>query len=289
MPAHVWKLKTRTLEWQERPLVMGILNVTPDSFSDGGRFLDPELALDHALEMEAQGADILDLGGESTRPGSTPISAESEIARILPLVRRLQGRLKIPISIDTWKAPVAVAALDEGAEIINDISAGRWDPMLWPAVTQYRAGYVLMHALGRPVVMQKEPHYTDVSTEIADFLAKFLARAEENGLALESIVCDPGFGFGKTLGHNLALLRDLGAFRALRRPVLVGLSRKSFLKLIGGPEPLEITNELAHMWAAARGAAIWRVHEVPAALRAARASLPASASSSPRCRSLPSP
>jgi dihydropteroate synthase len=127
-----------------------------------------------------------------------------------------------------------------------------------------------MHALDRPATMQKEPHYADVSAEIVDFLAKFLARAEENGLALESIVCDPGFGFGKTLGHNLTLLRDLEMFHVLRRPVLVGLSRKSFLKLIGGSEPLGITNELAHIWAAARGAAIWRVHEVPAALCAAR-------------------
>jgi dihydropteroate synthase len=270
MPAHAWKLKSRTLEWQERPLVLGVLNVTPDSFSDGGRYLDPEQALDRALEMEAEGADIIDLGGESTRPGATPISAEVELARILPVVRRLQGRLKIPLSIDTWKASVAVAALEEGAEIINDISAGRWDPHLWPTVAQFHAGYVLMHALDRPATMQTEPHYVDASAEIVDFLAKFLARAEENGLALESIVCDPGFGFGKTLGHNLALLRDLEAFRALRRPILVGLSRKSFLKLIGGSEPLEITNELAHMWAAARGAVIWRVHEVPAALRAAR-------------------
>jgi dihydropteroate synthase len=270
MPAHAWKLKTRTLEWQERPLVMGVLNVTPDSFSDGGRYLDPEQALDRALEMEAEGADIIDLGGESTRPGAASISAEVELARILPVVRRLQGRLKIPLSIDTWKASVAVAALDEGAEIVNDISAGRWDPLLWSAVAQYRAGYVLMHALDRPATMQKEPQYADASAEIVDFLAKFLARAEENGLALESIVCDPGFGFGKTLVHNLTLLRDLEAFRALRRPILVGLSRKSFLKLIGGSEPLEITNELAHIWAAARGAAIWRVHKVPAALRAAR-------------------
>ena len=270
MPVHAWKLKTRTLEWQERPLVMGILNVTPDSFSDGGRYLDPEQALDRALEMEAEGADIIDLGGESTRPGATPVSDEVELARILPVVRRLQGRLKIPLSIDTWKASVAVAALDEGADIINDISAGRWDHLLWPAVAQYRAGYILMHALDRPASMQKEPRYADVSAEVADFLAKFLARAEENGLALESIVCDPGFGFGKTLGHNLMLLRDLEALRVLRRPVLIGLSRKSFLKLIGGSEPLEITNELAHMWAAARGAAIWRVHEVPLALRAAR-------------------
>jgi dihydropteroate synthase len=270
MPAHAWKLKTRTLEWQERPLIMGVLNVTPDSFSDGGRYLDPEQALDRALEIEAEGADIIDLGGESTRPGATPISPEVELARILPVLRRLQGRLKIPLSIDTWKAPVAAAALDEGAEIVNDVSAGRWDPGLWPAVAQYRAGYVLMHALDRPATMQKEPHYTDPGAEIVDFLAKFLARAEENGLALESIVCDPGFGFGKTLQHNLALLRDLESFRALRRPIMVGLSRKSFLKLIGGSEPLEITNDLAHMWAAARGAVIWRVHEVPGALRAAR-------------------
>jgi len=270
MRAHVWKLKTRTLEWQERPLLMGVLNVTPDSFSDGGRYLDPEQALDRALEMEAEGADILDVGGESTRPGATPISEEVEQARILPVLRRLQGRLKIPVSIDTWKASVAVAALKEGAEIVNDVSAGRWDHLLWPAVAQFHAGYVLMHALGRPEVMQKEPHYSDPGGEIVDFLAKFLARADENGIALEAIVCDPGFGFGKTPVHNLTLLRDLESFRELRRPMLVGLSRKSFLKLIGGSEPLEITNELAHMWAAARGAAIWRVHDIPAALRTAR-------------------
>src|SRR5476651_162379 len=266
MPAHAWKLKSRTLEWQERPLIAGVLNVTPDSFSDGGRYLDPEQALDRALEMEAEGAAIIDLGGESTRPGATPISAEVELARILPVVRRLRGRLKIPLSIDTWKSSVAVAALNEGAEIINDVSAGRWDHLLWPAVAQYRPGYVLMHALDRPATMQKDPTYADVSGDILDFLKKFLARAEENGLALESIVCDPGFGFGKTLGHNLTLLRDLDSFRVLRRPLLVGLSRKSFLKLIGASESLEITNQLAHLWAAARGAAIWRVHDVPAAL-----------------------
>ena len=270
MPAHAWKLKTRTLEWQERPRVMGVLNVTPDSFSDGGRYLDPEQALDRALEMEAEGADIIDVGGESTRPGAATISADVELARVLPVVRRLQGRLTVPLSIDTWKASVAVATLEEGAEIVNDVSAGRWDPLLWPAVAHFRAGYVLMHALDRPATMQKEPHYADVAAEIVDFLGKFLARADENGLALESIVCDPGFGFGKTLGHNLTLLRDLESFRVLRRPILVGLSRKSFLKLIGGSEPLEITNELAHVWAAARGAAIWRAHDVPGALRAAK-------------------
>jgi dihydropteroate synthase len=270
MQAHAWKLKTRTLHWQGRPLVMGILNVTPDSFSDAGRYLDPEAALDRALELEAQGADIIDVGGESTRPGATLVSAEVELARILPVLKHLQGRLKIPISVDTWKAPVAAAALEEGAEIVNDISAGRWDNVLWPTVMQYRAGYVLMHALDQPAEMQKAPHYVDPTSEIIDFLAKFLARAEENGLALESMVCDPGFGFGKTLGHNLTLLRDLEAFCVLRRPLMVGLSRKSFLKLIGGSESLEITNELAHMWATAHGASIWRVHDVPAALRAAR-------------------
>ena len=249
---------------------MGVLNVTPDSFSDGGQYLDPEAALDRALELEAEGADVLDLGGESTRPGATLISPEVELSRILPVLKHLQGRLKIPISIDTWKSAVAAAALEEGAEIINDVSAGRWDSELWPIVTQHRAGYVLMHSLDQPATMQKAPNYTDVSAEIVDFLGKFLARAEENGMALESIVCDPGFGFGKTLCHNLMLLRDLPTFHVLRRPLLVGLSRKSFLKLIGGSEPLEITNELAHIWATAHGAAIWRVHDVPAALRTAR-------------------
>ncbi len=272
MPANVWKLKNRTLEWQDRPLVMGVLNVTPDSFSDGGRYLDPDQALDRALEMEAEGADMIDVGGESTRPGAAEISVEVEQARILPVVAKLRGRLKIPLSIDTWKAAVATAALNEGAEIVNDVSAGRWDPMLWSAVEHFRAGYVLMHALDRPATMQKEPAYLDVSAEIVDFLGKFLARADENGIALESIVCDPGFGFGKTLQHNLTLLRDLETFRGLRRPILVGLSRKSFLKLIGGSQPLEITNEQAHVWAAARGAAIWRVHDVPAACRAAKIS-----------------
>ena len=270
MPARAWKLRTRTLEWQERPLLLGVLNVTPDSFSDGGRYLDPEQALDRALEVEAEGADILDLGGESTRPGAETISPEVELARVLPVLRRLQGRLKIPISIDTWKSAVVVEALKEGVEIVNDVSAGRWDHLLWPAVAQYRPGYILMHALDRPAKMQAEPAYSDVSAEIVDFLKKFLARAEENGIALESMVCDPGFGFGKTMTHNLTLLRDLEAFQALRRPILVGLSRKSFLKSIGGSDTLGMTNELAHIWAAARGAAIWRVHDVPAAMRTAR-------------------
>ena len=270
MQPHAWQLKTRLLHWQERPLLMGVLNVTPDSFSDGGRYLDPEAALDRALELEAEGADLLDLGGESTRPGAELISAEAELARILPVLKRLRDKLKIPLSIDTWKAAVAAAALEEGAEIINDVSAGRWDPLLWQTVAQYRAGYVLMHALDQPATMQKAPQYLDTAGEIADFLGKFLARAEENGLALESMVCDPGFGFGKTPVHNLELLRDLEAFRGLRRPILVGLSRKSFLKLIGGSTPLEITNELAHTWATARGAAIWRVHDVAAAWRTAR-------------------
>jgi dihydropteroate synthase len=270
MQAYAWQLKTRTLHWQERPLVMGILNVTPDSFSDAGQYLDPEEALDRALELEAEGADIVDLGGESTRPGAILVSPEVELARILPVVKHLRGRLKIPLSVDTWKASVAVAVLEEGAEIINDVSAGRWDNLLWPTVAQYRAGYVLMHALGQPATMQAAPQYVDPAAEIANFLGKFLARAEENGLALESMVCDPGFGFGKTLSHNLSLLRDLHRFRTLNRPLLVGLSRKSFLKLIGGSQPLEITNELAHMWATAQGAAIWRVHDVPAALQSAR-------------------
>ena len=270
MPGHVWKLRTRLLEWHWRPLVMGILNVTPDSFSDGGQYLDPDAALDRALELEAQGADILDLGGESSRPGSIPVASELELSRILPVLRKLQGRLKIPLSIDTWKAPVAEAALAEGAEIVNDISAGRWDPGLWPAVEKHRAGYVLMHALAQSGVSHDPPAYIDVTSAVSDFLRHHLARAEENEIALEAIVCDPGFGFGKTFDHNLALMRDLADFLPLGRPLLVGLSRKSFLKLIGDSESLALTHELALVWAAARGAAIWRVHDVPAALRAGR-------------------
>src|ERR1700722_13037982 len=157
MQAHAWQLKTRTLHWHERPLIMGVLNVTPDSFSDAGRYLDPEAALDRALELEAQGADILDLGGESTRPGATLVSAEVELARILPVLRKLQGRLGIPLSVDTWKAPVADAALKEGAEIVNDVSAGRWHRLLWSKVAEHRAGYILMHALAQPGAMQAAP------------------------------------------------------------------------------------------------------------------------------------
>jgi dihydropteroate synthase len=249
---------------------MGILNVTPDSFSDGGAYLDPEAALDRALELEAEGADLLDIGGESTRPGAAFVSAEVELARILPVLRRLQGRIGIPLSVDTWKALVAETVLQEGVDIINDVSAGRWDSALWRTVARHRAGYVLMHALDRPATMQATPHYVDPAAEIADFLGKFLARAEENGIALESMVCDPGFGFGKTMTHNLTLLRDFHVFAALRRPLLVGLSRKSFINLVGGSESSELTNQWAHLWATARGAAIWRVHDVPAAVGAAR-------------------
>jgi len=270
MPARAWKLRARTLEWCDRPLILGVLNVTPDSFSDGGRYFDPEQALDRALEIEAEGADILDLGGESTRPGAETISEEVELARVLPVLRKLQGRVKIPLSIDTWKSGVARVALQEGVEVVNDVSAGRWDPRLWSAVAKHGAGYVLMHALDRPATMQSNPHYADVTGDVLDFLAKFLARAEENGIALESIVCDPGFGFGKTLTHNLTLLRDIETFAALRRPILVGLSRKSFLKLLGGSDSLPITSEMAHVWATARGAAIWRVHDVASAFKAAR-------------------
>jgi dihydropteroate synthase len=270
MPACAWKVKSGTLEWKDRPLILGVLNVTPDSFSDGGRYLDPEQALDRALEIEAEGADILDLGGESTRPGAVTISEEVELARVLPVLRKLEGRVKIPISIDTWKSGVADVVLKEGAQIVNDVSAGRWDPRLWSTVVDHGAGYVLMHALDRPATMQSDPHYADITGDVLDFLGKFLARAEENGIALESIVCDPGFGFGKTMTHNLTLLRDLETFQALRRPILVGLSRKNFLKLLGGSDSLPITCEMAHVWATARGAAIWRVHDVAPAFKAAR-------------------
>jgi dihydropteroate synthase len=258
------------MHWQARPLIMGILNVTPDSFSDGGRYFDPEAALDHALEMEAQGADLIDLGGESSRPGADLISKEVELARVVPVLQRLRDKLRIPISIDTWKADVAEVCLGEGAEIVNDISAGRWDPLLWQVIAKHQAGYVLMHA-GHSQTARHEPIIAaDPTEEVTDFLRKFLVRAEENGIPALSIVCDPGFGFAKTLTQNLLLLQELDRFVGLRRPISVGLSKKSFLKMVNGVENLGLSTVLANLWASSRGAALWRVHDVATAVVAAK-------------------
>jgi dihydropteroate synthase len=265
-----WKTARREITLTARPLVMGILNVTPDSFSDGGLYLDPDKAAVRALAIAREGADLLDLGGESTRPGADPVPAEIELARILPVLKRLQGKLAIPISVDTYKAQVAQAALENGAEIINDVSGGQWDPELWSVVLHYRAGYVLTHSKGMPKNMYAEAEYTDVTEEVFAFLVNRLKALEALGLSPCHVACDVGFGFGKKAEHNLLLLANLDRFAQLGRPILVGLSRKSFLKKIAAEGSLSVCTRAAEVWAASRGACIWRVHEVADAVCASR-------------------
>ncbi|HKX25275.1 MAG TPA: dihydropteroate synthase, partial [Actinomycetota bacterium] len=203
-----WRVGPRTLECGPRTLVMGILNVTPDSFSDGGRFLDHERAVEHGLRMVEEGADLLDVGGESTRPGSDSVSVDEEVGRVLPVVKRLVAEVDVPISIDTRKAEVAAAALDAGATIVNDVSAGR-DPGMFPVARDTGAGLVLMHMLGEPKTMQDEPHYEDVVRDVHDYLRERIEAAEAAGLARDRIAADPGLGFGKTTEHSLVLMRSI--------------------------------------------------------------------------------
>lgn len=244
--------------------IMGILNVTPDSFSDGGLFLDAGRAEDQALRMEAEGADLIDIGGESSRPGSKPVSAKEESRRIQPVLKRLARRIKIPISVDTYKEEVARMALDEGAVLINDIFALRRNKLMARLIARYKASVVLMHMRGDPETMQKNPRYRDLLGEAGATLKKAAHFALQEGISRHRILLDPGFGFGKTTGQNLELLRGLEKLRRLRFPVLVGLSRKSFLGNILG---LGVNDRLHASLAAAaaaiyRGAHILRVHEV---------------------------
>jgi dihydropteroate synthase len=221
----------RILELGDRCLVMGIVNVTPDSFAETNSKLEPALAIDLALEMEAQGADLVDVGGESTRPGSKPLTAEEELARVLPVVRGLQGRLRIPISIDTYKAPVARTALDLGAVLVNDISGLRYDPTLADVVAERGAGLVLMHTRGRPSTMYAEADYGDVAADVATELNASVGLAQAAGVPVERIVVDPGIGFAKRPAHSYGVLAQLGRIAtAVGRPLLVGPSRKSFLR-----------------------------------------------------------
>jgi len=255
-----------------RPVVMGIVNVTPDSFSDGGRFLDADQAVDQAERLVAEGAEIVDVGGESTRPGSAPVPEDEELRRVLPVVRRLAGRIAVPVSVDTRKPAVARAALDSGASIVNDVGASRSDPEMWRVVSRTGAGYVAMHMQGTPETMQADPRYDDVVAEVSAFFADRLLRMSEAGLAAAHVALDPGIGFGKTPGQTLELLRNLGAFAVHGCPLLVGVSRKSFIgKMLGAgiadrlPAALSCT-----LWAASRGAAIFRTHDVAATVQALR-------------------
>jgi dihydropteroate synthase len=252
---------------------MGIVNVTPDSFSDGGRFLDPDTAIAHGLQLLKQGADVLDIGGESSRPGSLPISADEELSRVLPVVRGLASATSVPLSIDTTKAIVADQALHAGAHIINDITALGGDPDLGEVIRRRRAGLVLMHMQGQPATMQQNPTYNDVVAEVADFLQARLQRALDLGIARPQVVIDPGIGFGKTLEHNLQLLARLGDLGRLGRPVLLGVSRKGFLgKLLGREVDDRLAGSLACVCQAmaSDAAHIFRVHDVAATCDAVR-------------------
>lgn len=253
-------------------LVMGIVNVTPDSFSDGGRFLDAQAAVAHALRLVEQGAEIIDVGGESTRPGALPVGEAEELRRVIPVIERLAGQVKVPISIDTVKPGVARAALDAGASIVNDVAANREDPGLWRLVAEARAGYVCMHMQGTPQTMQANPVYADVVREVGEFFFERIRRLSDCGVGQDQIILDPGIGFGKTVGHNLQLLAAARGFTKFARPLLVGVSRKSFIgRLLGVELAARLPGALAcACLAVAAGVQIIRAHDVAETVQAIR-------------------
>ena len=248
-----------------RPRIMGTVTVTPDSFSDGGKFADTELAVAHALQLVEEGADILDIGGESTRPGATPVPLEDELRRVVPVIEQLARLTRVPLSIDTYKPQVMQAAIDAGADLINDVR-GLQELGALEVAARSQAGICLMHMQGTPQTMQLDPRYDDVVTEVRDFLAARMAAAEAAGIGAERIVLDPGFGFGKRTEHNIALLQALPQLLALGRPLLVGLSRKSVLgQLTGGDVSVRLHSSIAaSVLSVMKGARIVRVHDVKA-------------------------
>jgi dihydropteroate synthase len=265
MTARVWKIGDHLVDLFDRGMIMGVLNITPDSFSDGNQFLECDVAVERGIQMASQGADLIDVGGESTRPGAEPVSVNEELKRVIPVIEKLHGEISIPISIDTSKSEVAGAALDAGASIINDVTAGRGDKEMFRLAATRKAALVLMHMQGEPRTMQQNPQYGDVVREVADFFRQQYARALECGVNPMTLAFDPGIGFGKTLEHNLSLLGNLEQLRVHDRPLVVGVSRKSFLGKLAG------SNELSERLAPAialtailriRGADIFRVHDV---------------------------
>ena len=234
--SRIWSFERFRGELGRVPLLMGIVNVTPDSFSDGGRFLAHEAAVEHGLRLVAEGADILDVGGESTRPGADTVSIHEELRRVIPVIEQLASKTDIPISVDTSKAEVACQALQAGARIVNDISGLRFDPQMIEVCRKSRCGVVVMHMQGTPQTMQIEPHYINVVEEICEYFSERLETLSRGGIDAERIVLDPGVGFGKTAQHNLEILSHVARFRELGRPILIGHSRKRFLKKIIGRE-----------------------------------------------------
>ncbi len=257
---------------KEDPLVMGILNVTPDSFSDAGKFFAPEAALSHARAMAEAGADIIDVGGESTRPGARPVGLDEEIDRILPVIARIKEETGALVSVDTSKEEVARQAVEEGgADIINDISALRFSERMAAVAAELDVPVVLMHIQGTPETMQRAPAYADVIAEISDYFQERIDYAQGRGVKREKIILDPGIGFGKRLEDNVAIVRQLRRFAAFELPLLVGLSRKSFLGLLGGEKAAEHRDAetvAANLVAARNGASILRVHDVAATVKA---------------------
>jgi dihydropteroate synthase len=265
MRERIWKVGNRVFNVSRQGLIMGVLNVTPDSFFDGGNFFALEKAIEHGVKMAAEGADVIDVGGESTRPGAEPVAAEEELRRVIPVIEKLRAKIDVPVSIDTSKAEVAHAAIHAGASIVNDITGGRGDEGMLPLIAETKSAFIIMHMQGTPRTMQNRPQYEDVVSEVADFFRQQYARAIGCDIDPMAIAFDPGIGFGKTLDHNLEVLAQLERLRADDRPLVVGVSRKSFLaKLIDSPE---IEDRLAPAVALtsllrAHGADVFRVHDV---------------------------
>lgn len=268
----LFRARQFTFEFPRPALVMGIVNVTPDSFTDGGQFLDAGKAVTHALELVAQGAEILDVGGESTRPGAEPVGEAEELRRVIPVIEQLKRRASVAVSIDTAKPAVARAALAAGASLVNDIAANRSDDTMWRMVADAGAGYICMHMQGTPRTMQSDPHYDDVVREVGEFFAARLDRLAACGVGAEQVALDPGIGFGKSVAHNLQLLAAMRGFTRFARPLVLGVSRKSF---IGKIVPAEVTQRLPGSLACATlaveaGVQIIRAHDVAETVQAVR-------------------
>lgn len=262
-----------SLDFSKKTYIMGILNVTPDSFSDGGLYFSEKKAIEHALRLVEEGADIIDVGGESTRPGSEPVFPEEEIRRTIPVIRALSKEIRVPISIDTYKAEVARRALDAGATMVNDISGLRFDPDMPAVVAEYGVPVVIMHIKGRPKDMQQNPVYEALIPEIMDYLRISIRLAIKFGIKEDRIIIDPGIGFGKTFEHNLEIINNLKEFTLLEKPVAVGVSRKAFIgRILGDLPPQERLEGTAAAVAIAiyNGANIVRVHDVKEIVRVAR-------------------